>query len=265
MNAAVIAPVGLLERYCTTEYHLALAHLMGDEKYLEFYHKAARKGEFVILDNSVIELGKPVEAVDLMAAVEAFQPNEVVLCDFPQNPAATESWARQFGPAFKERWPDLKLMAVPQWQYKGVIESWLANYVELIRYDFVDTVGIPKFLGEYRPQVCAIIDEMGTAADKEYHLLGTWGNPVEVKALARYDWIRGVDSKIPVRAGQYGVALHPQQGLLGARHDLPALDFYYDADPMPIITSHNCKVYRSWAEFGKEAEVRPFRGRASDR
>jgi hypothetical protein len=94
--------------------------------------------------------------------------------------------------------------------------------------------------------------------DKEFHLLGTWSNPLEVEFMTRYKWIRGVDSKAPVRFGQYGVALHPKDGLLADfREAIPPLDFDRPDDPMPVITDHNVRTYLNWAR-GEDARVFQF-------
>jgi hypothetical protein len=79
--------------------------------------------------------------------------------------------------------------------------------------------------------------------------------------MARYKWIRGVDSKAPVRFGQQGIALHPERGLLGGnalRDAVPALDFNYADDPMPSITDHNVRTYLTWARGEKDADVLQF-------
>lgn len=255
LKAAVIAPTGLLKKYCTTGYHLALAHLMDDKEYVKFYRDAAERGEHVILDNSVIELGEPVDAPWLITACKKFRPTELVLADFPRQPDRTYEWAAHFGPMFKQAFPEVNLMVVPQWAHPGNVEEWLESYSSLAALEVVDSIGIPKFTKEMRPQICAMLHDMGVndptfvGHGVEHHLLGTWGNPVEIVELAKYRWIRGVDSKIPVRLGQLGIALHPHRGLLGdVRYDLPKLDFNNAIDPLPAISSHNCLTYQNWAE-----------------
>lgn len=258
MKAAVIAPTGLLKKYCTTGYHLALAHLMDDKEYVSFYRDAAERGEHVILDNSVIELGEPVDAPWLLTACKRFKPTELVLADFPRQMDKTVEWATNFAPMFKQTFPELKLMAVPQWTHPGNAEQWMECHFRLADIEDVDTIGIPKFTKELRPQICAMLHDYMVSYDirpsgqdrepPEYHLLGTWGNPIEIVELAKYDWIRGVDSKIPVRLGQLGIALHPHRGMLGdVRYNLPKLEFSNAEDPLPVITTHNCSVYEGWA------------------
>jgi hypothetical protein len=230
--------------------------VLQNKEYAKFYRKVSENGEFVILDNSVIELGHPMLPSELSRAVEVVHPSEMVMADFPGKPEETYTWAEQYGPVFKARYPKMRLMTVPQvdpdHEYApGVSNSvidWLASLRELSSLQCVDTIGIPKFLGRHRHTVCEEIQIGSFYMDKQYHLLGTSGNPIEVKDLAKdFPWIRGIDSKAPVRAGLAGAAFHPQYGLLVRREGLPPLDFDEDHDPLPVITHYNVKTFITWA------------------
>lgn len=257
MRAAIISPTGLLGRYAKkTNYHLVLAHILwqNDKEYFDFYKRRIEAGDFVILDNSVIELGRPVDYEVLYKTCKELQPSELVLCDYPQDPRRTLEWAHTYGPKFKDEFPEMQLMVVPQWFGSKDPKNWLDSMWHLSDLDFVDTIGIPKFLSTARPKVIDALHD--NRPDKQYHLLGTWGNPVEVRAYEGYNWIRGVDTKAPVRLGQYGVALHPHRGLLASmRSAVPDLDFQNSQDPLPIITEHNVKTYVGWTQG---AEVIPI-------
>lgn len=260
MRAAVIAPIGLLKRYTTrSKYHLCLAHLCQDENtYSTFYREASERGEYVILDNSIIELEHPMTDMQLWRAIDIVQPTEFVCQDFPRDPPTTHFWAMHKGQELKRLYPNMKLMVVPQWNESRIFADWWASFLWLKELPFIDTIGIPKFIRGGRGMAAQQIDkEPDLRRDKEFHLLGTWGNPLEVNELTRYDWIRGVDSKAPVRFGQYGVALHRELGLLADFRDgIPQLSFSHSEDPMPSITDHNVRVYMSWAK-GK-ADVLTF-------
>jgi hypothetical protein len=228
--------------------------MLTDNDYLHFYQTRVNGGDYVILDNSVIELGQPVSYESLVNAVQALRPSELVLCDFPQNPFKTLQWAFEYGPRFKEEFPDMKLMVVPQWYGSKDHNNWIASMWELAELDCVDVIGIPKFLGSERPKVVDTLRRKRPDR-KEWHLLGTWENPAEVKAYEHDTWIRGVDTKAPVRLGQYGVVLHPTRGLLASmRNSIPAMEFDMASDPLPIVTEHNVKTFISWAT-GKELQT----------
>lgn len=265
MRAAVIAPTGLLKRYAArSRYHLCLAHLILQEgPYFQFYKETVERGEYVIMDNSIIELhGEPMPSHELLRAIDLLHPTEFVCQDFPRDPATTHFWAMNKGEELKKRYPDMKLMVVPQWGQGKVFADWWASFLWLKELPFIDTIGLPKFIRGGRSLAAHQIESNPVLhRDKEFHLLGTWGNPVEVRDMTRYKWIRGVDSKAPVRFGQQGIALHPERGLLGGnalRDAVPALDFNYADDPMPSITDHNVRTYLTWARGEKDADVLQF-------
>jgi hypothetical protein len=262
LRAAVIAPIGLLKRYAArSKYHLCLAHLCQDlNPYSEFYRDAVARGEYVILDNSIIELRRPMTETQLYTAINIIRPTEFVCQDFPRDPPTTHFWAMHKAPELKKRYPNMKLMVVPQWNESRLLGDWWASFLWLKELPFIDTIGLPKFIREGRYYVTQDIDkDPALYRDKEFHLLGTWGNPLEVKDMAQYEWIRGVDSKAPVRFGQSGVTLHPERGLLADfRDEIPALDFNSADDPMPVITDHNVRTYLTWARGEQDAKVLRF-------
>jgi hypothetical protein len=261
LKAAIISPTGLLRRYSAkSKYHLALAHLIEDgNDYTKFYQERIESGQFVILDNSVIELGHPVEYTDLHRAVKILNPTELVLCDFPKDPEQTYKWACHYGPQIKDEFPDMKLMAVPQWYGSKMVGNWLKSYDELSALEYVDTIGVPKFLGHDRPLVMAHLQEQRNP-EVEHHLLGTYGNPaVEIATYSQYDWIRGIDSKAPVRYGQQGVLFHPMVGpLVEVRDRLAPMSFTDANDPWPIVCNFNCNVYLEWADPDPMGQVLQF-------
>lgn len=249
MKLAVIAPTSMLLRYCRTDYHLVLAHLRDDNKYVEFYKHTARG--YKMLDNGAAELGQSVDVDVLFQSVYTFEPNEVILPDKLGDWKFTFESAQRTARDFKTVFPELKLMAVPQDLTTAL--CWYKDCMKYMQIPDVDTIGIPKGLKRKRLDVLELLNR-DRPSKWEYHLLGTTGNPVEVKVAAeRYPWLRGVDSKIPVRLGQYGITLHPERGLLlpqDHRAHLPEMKFDSTDDPFPIIISHNIKTMQSWAEGG---------------
>jgi len=62
IDLGFIVPTMWLEQFATfSNYHLVLAHMIRDDpKYLEFYRRRSREGDFITLDNSSYELGDGV-------------------------------------------------------------------------------------------------------------------------------------------------------------------------------------------------------------
>jgi len=265
LKAAIISPTPLLRRYSSqSKYHLALAHLiLTDIDYCDFYREAVDEGDYVIMDNSVVELGAPLGIDDLIKAVNRVGAQELILPDFPAHPPQTFMAAYNMAPIVKNQFPDIKLQVVPQWYGSKDPANWMQSHTrmteELEGDRKVDVIGIPKFLGLDRRFTCQKLN-LHRSEQHEYHLLGTTGNPIEIKELGKYPWIRGVDSKAPVRFGTHGIVLHPDHGLMfpgELRSQLPEMDMRSNNDPFPIVTNHNVSVYQAWAE-GVKGEVLEF-------
>lgn len=243
MKLAVIAPTPLLQKYCRTAYHLALAHMMADRTYTDFYRNDAEG--YVILDNSVMELGESVTRDFLVKAIEYFDPDELVLPDVPYDADATYENAKQMAPYFKDLYPNVRLMAVPQGED---VYCWTKDMYRYLQVPEIDTIGIPKHRKDMRLYILDAINK-DRPSNWSYHLLGTWGSGAEVQHVASlFPWVRGVDTKLPVRLGQLGIAMSPMKGMLfDGRDSLPQMDLNNGYDPFPVITNYNCLVMKAWA------------------
>ena len=249
MKVAVIAPVPLLERYgAITDYHLVLTHLvLRDNYYTQFYQRRKRKGDYLILDNSLIELGEAMSISDVLRAAELVQPDEIVLPDKFKDGPATLELIKQ---TLKELPKDLpyKLMAVPQGKD---LHEWLECYNEILNLERIQVIGIPKVTQTYtigRAGLTTLLSQKNIIDHgRDYHLLGVWENPFEIALQARHYWIRGVDTSIAVLCGQLGIAFDFQRGLLISRPEIK-LDFYNASDPFPHITENNILCMLRWAQ-----------------
>lgn len=244
MKFAVIAPTGQTVRYCRTNYHLALAHLKDNWEYTNFYSRTAVG--HLILDNSVMELGTAVDFDFLCDAVDAFIPDELILPDVPLDDKATYKNAVEYAPRFKELYPSMKLMAVPQ---GDDLVCWMKDYYKYLQVPEVDTIGIPKHRKGMRLNILHEISK-DRPSSWDHHLLGTWGDPINELPLVakKFPWVRGVDSKLPVRLGNLGIAIHPKRGVMVERYQLPEMDMVVAEDLFPILTDHNIQVMREWAD-----------------
>ncbi|SRR5580765_6218249 len=256
MKLAIISPTKFLIPYTFTDYHLMLAHMSTDYDYMSYYSTVARG--YKILDNSVIELGRALHPDELEQAIAALNPHELVLPDTPGSHKDTYEAAQKLGPFFKAKYPDLKLQVVPQAEDGGSV-CFMKSMYKFLQIPEVDTIGIPKSLKEERLNVLRLI-EADRPTHWDYHLLGTWGNPANELRQVPIDhpWIRGVDSKIPVRLGLHGIALHPTRGMLipdENRYELPEMKFGSDDDPFPYIVTHNITVMKGWCD-GTQSSVR---------
>jgi hypothetical protein len=89
MKHAFIAPINYLDHIPKeSDYHLILAHLLDDPKYIAFYKQKIAQGHFVILDNSAFEFGEPASIVKMAELCKKYNiwPNVVVAPDYPKAP-----------------------------------------------------------------------------------------------------------------------------------------------------------------------------------
>lgn len=257
MKVAIIAPTRFLNRYSTTGYHLALAHMvLNDPEYRNFYQLRKVYGDYIILDNSMVELDHPLEREQLVQACKLIEPAELILPDFLDDPPRTYTAAKVLPEFFHDQFPEMKLQVVPHWYGSADLRHWIDNYNEICDLEGIDVIGIRKGLKSKRPDIVEWLDK-NRAEHVEHHLLGTWHWLKEVETMTHYSWIRGIDTKAPVRLGQAGIVLHPDEGLVvpQLRAACPPLDFDNRTDLFPIITQYNVNLFIDWAESRRPADV----------
>lgn len=252
MELAIITPIPLLHKYATkSKYHMALAHLVLESMgYAAFYGKRSQLGEYVILDNSIIELGDAVDVATLVKAAGHVGASEIILPDVYQDCNGTLKLIEHAIRYDYDKLKDYKLMAVPQGKTQ---QDWLYCYQTICReFPQIEVIGIPKSTSEFMSDNSGrvnLVQHMYTHGlvkyDKEYHLLGCHNNPIEIRQMAVHRWIRGVDTCVPVLYGQLGINFHRDKGVL---IDRPANkpDFYSKDDDFPGLINHNIKCMIEW-------------------
>lgn len=255
MKAAIISPIAMLSNYSAlSHFHLALAHLVLDDPvYRRFYEEMSARSDYIIVDNSVTELGEARNIALVVEAARLVGAHELVLPDVFGDATATVFSTLRALQHLDRKYPHhgWKLCAVP---HGKTPEEWIQCYTTLCKLDDVVVIGIPKVVETYgmeggREAMLAAMQTLGLVRkNKEYHLLGVWSDPLEVLRIAqRFPWVRSVDSCIPVLAGLHGVPF--PDPLLNTQFERPAekLDFNAIEDPHPEITRFNCKQFLYWA------------------
>lgn len=65
------------------DYQYCLPHLLDlNEEYKEFFFKAKKEGHYIVMDNSVHELGKPLDTDKLLEWIYKLEPNEFIVPDY---------------------------------------------------------------------------------------------------------------------------------------------------------------------------------------
>jgi hypothetical protein len=210
MKVAFICPTHDL-KYDNTDYHMALTHLiLKYPKYTEFYKQKLANGEYVILDNSLIELGnKALQSDVVMKAAEELRPSEIVLPDvYRDGPATIKS-------------TDIALTKVELWLMMDETklqvlchgkdpDEWKRTWDILSKYDDIDVLAVPKvtetqFAGG-RPEAVRYA-LANNPQNKEIHLLGCWSTVDEFKEYSSEEksLIRGVDTSIVYHCAAAGI------------------------------------------------------------
>lgn len=261
MKFANIVPITQLEKYGKlTEYHLVLTHLVQQsEEYTEFMRNRSDAGDFLLMDNSLIELGDAMKITDVLQAAKACRAHEIVLPDVFRNKdetlVAIESAIREvrdyFG--YKARHYGYRLMAVPQGQNE---EEWLSCLESILqKFPQVSTIGIPKVTNTFytgdrgRIQLLVKLQELDVPKmypHIQWHLLGIWNNPIELKHASYFKWVRGCDSSVGWAMAQQGIVLDPEEGALRPKEAV--IDFHSTNDKMPGVTAHNMVTMLGWAK-----------------
>lgn len=108
-------PLCLLERSKQfNDYDYCLPHLLDqDEEYKEYFTQSHKEGRYIIMDNSLHELGTPYSEDRLLYWLEKLQPNEFIVPDHWQDKNKTLKSADEWIQKEFDH-PDTKFVAVVQ-------------------------------------------------------------------------------------------------------------------------------------------------------
>ena len=197
------------------DYDYCLPHLLDqDEEYKQYFIDARDKGRYVIMDNSLHELGKAYDYDRLLHWVGELKPNEFIVPDVWMNCAQTAAQAKYWR---QYKYPKkTKITAVIQGEDKNqayLCASLLANlgYDKLcVSYgatwynDFFPHFNkdMGKALGRVR-FVQGLLN-LGQFKDTKFHLLGC-SVPQEFGWYDNHPQIDSIDTSNPVMSGLDGI------------------------------------------------------------
>ena len=201
MKKAFIMPVDYLE-YDNTNYHMALTHLvLKYPKYAEFYKQKRLEGEYVILDNSLIELDGSMTIEDVLKAADIINPDEIVLPDVFLDRKGTMAEVQRAIGYLKNIDPVHKPYNLQAVCHGKNVREWQRCFHYLDELPEIDCIGIPKVTHTIFPngRIDAVKYAMENRVnDTEIHLLGMWENADEFRYYTNKEknFVRGVDSSI---------------------------------------------------------------------
>ncbi len=207
------------------DYDYCLPHLLDEnEEYKEYFQQSKEMGRYIIMDNSLHELGKPYDLERLWYWLNYFKPNEFIVPDYWQDKIATlvsaKEWVNKNYP--KETTPVAVVQAnnrsearecyrILKYQgYQKIAFSYGADWyneegLKSIHYrkDFPENKTINKAYGRYN--IIKEFYEEGTISEKDrVHLLGC-NIPQEFSWYKDMPFIETIDTSNPVIHGLAGI------------------------------------------------------------
>lgn len=234
-------------------YHLLLAHDVAERP--EAYEDLYPHNAFIVMDNSVIELGHPVDFHTMSEAVKAVRPRIIVLPDVIKNRDETVELSREFAERYAPLLqPDQRFMAVPQGNTYDELRE-CARTLKSIPGVGAWGVGrfITEMLGSRVPMVHALCTEhdllLGSTGRFApfVHMLGFSNDLADDMTAASIRGVMGIDSAAPVRMGQSGLLMKPD----GYGHVIRGNWWEEEKGDLHAATIANIMMVRDWMAFGK--------------
>lgn len=198
MELCSITPVSNSQWMYESPFVMTLTHLA--EKYPDYVEICKnRKNNYVITDNSIIEMGNSFSMDRVYKAAKALNSNEIILEDaYPDGELTIEAIERGLSWIVKNNHlGEFKLQAVCHGRNLTEFKKTF-DYINSIKE--IDVVGIPKVLSSWAPLgIRASLADIFTNTNKEIHYLGTWYSLKELIELPEdlRKRIRSCDTCLP--------------------------------------------------------------------
>lgn len=224
------------------DYHLLLAHdvVAHPTDYHRLFSDVSR---FVIMDNSVIELGHPVDLTFMRTAIGITHANVFALpdelLDKDGTIAATMKALDEWGSLITK---ETSAMAVPQGANWA---EWLECLEAFAKVEDIAWIGIPRNVVNKLDvsRVDAVAAVRQVAPDMQIHLLGFSNDMQDDIAAAKLEGVAGIDSAVPSRMGMRdGIPINADNYVHSPRGD------WWDNPNMEGVDlgMANMMTFRSW-------------------
>ena len=205
MKVATIIPAGMAEQLSPmSDYHMCLGHIcLEDNEYANHYAALSEAGDFVLLDNSAYELKSGLDNETMLNLAMLIKPAALFLQDVRFNMSATiKSTVASLAFFRSISGYKGKLLAVPQGKNFGEVMACMETLIA----KGVDGFGLYEEIGQVtgkgqRADFIEHLDQVLTGRIKEkffWHCLGMEEDIEQLRRLAKFKWLHGVDSVKPV-------------------------------------------------------------------
>lgn len=198
MKLASIVPMKNVVNTFDGDYAMLLAHLK------DYYPERRNRNCYVIMDNSLIELGGAVDVETVYNAAKQCGADEFILPDVFQNASETiASVSRSIGWLYENNHiGEMRLMAVCQ---GDTISEFIRCFRALEAMAEIHCIGIPKIASGLVPGGRPGLEKLWWGSSKAIHLLGCWENLGELTRYSRPALIRSCDTCIPALLSTRGI------------------------------------------------------------
>lgn len=217
MRVAHEAPLSIFRRVQTiTDYDYALVHLFDEsEEYFNLFKEAVAKGRYVILDNSIFELGKAFDMDKFAEYVRELKPSAYIVPDSLEDKAGTIANFLEWETYYNDL-PGKKIGVVQGKNFSEVVEcyNFMSEHADVIAISFDYSFFQEQFPDQPTKYHSWMLGRIKLLQDlelnnvinktKPHHLLGC-GLPQEFAAYKDYTWIDTIDTSNPIVHGIAGI------------------------------------------------------------
>ena len=193
------------------DYDYCLPHLMDEnEEYRNFFYESKKMGRYIVMDNSLHELGEAYNTERLLHWIEEIKPNEFIVPDVWEDKTASIRNAKQWA---QVELPD-GVMKVAVVQAKSMHEALLCTIAykdfgyEKIAYSYGASYyndicphpnqDLGKAIGRFIV-ISSLYEQNILSKFDRVHLLGT-ASPIEFGMYKNIDCIESIDTSNPIMA-----------------------------------------------------------------
>ena len=233
-------------------YHLLLSHDVAVKPHL--YKGLLPRGSLVIMDNSVIELGYPVDHDTMQTALEIVPSQIVVLPDVIRDRSLTLDLSFQAADIYSDfmDFHNSCFMAVPQGNSLDELQECA---FQLRHIEGIGAWGVGRFVTELLGTRDSLVRWLWESREMHLpshkfgpfiHLLGFSEDMEDDMKCCRCPGVLGIDSAVPVRMGQQRQLISKTQ-----KAHAPRMDWWDTSVPhIYPETLANLSLVRTWAQFG---------------
>ena len=201
------------------DYDYCLPHLMDqNEEYKNFFYESKKQGRYIVMDNSLHELGEAYNTERLIHWIKEIQPDEFIVPDVWENYSESvrnaKLWSQIELPkevtkvavvqAKTQHYAALCTQMYKDLGYKKIAYSYGASYYNDVCPHPNKDFG--KAIGRYMVINDLIKNDILSPKDK-VHLLGT-ASPIEFGLYKYIECIESIDTSNPIMASLEGIKYH---------------------------------------------------------